>query len=494
MRSVIFANIDGLSEAFWKFSKTAQMGSSPATPASFPKKNEGLTSLHGFCTIGAEMKTATLPETFPYKVESLSAWGGTIYENNYEKDGTRYKGYRLVYRIDGVRKTKGCESIEAAMQSVRGLLKTLSNQKADEVVLSNGDGARYRQAVGSLTELPEPPAINIVAADYVAARKVFGNVANPPSMYELAKFYAEHRGLNLPMRTVREAVDEMIAAKRKEGLSARHTKDLENRLERFAADMQVQIASLTAPTISAWLRGLGLSARSQNNFRTAVQTLVTFAKSCGYLPRRWDELELVPTVKDRDGKIEIFAPEEIANLLKEATTPKRRKLLAFVAIGAFAGLRSAELERLTWPKVNLKTGYITIDTTVAKTNSRRIVPIQPNLKAWLAPLVQKQGKVCVYGNVTNELMKLARAAGVEWKQNALRHSYASYRLAIVQDAPKVALEMGNSPKMIQQHYRQLVTPEDGATWFAIAPSPVTSPVTNVVDMPAQSPVAVASGG
>jgi len=57
---------------------------------------------------------------------------------------------------------------------------------------------------------------------------------------------------------------------------------------------------------------------------------------------------------------------------------------------------------------------------------------------------------------------------VEWKHNALRHSFISYRVAAIQNVPQVALEAGNSPAMIFANYREVVTPEDAKTWFAIA--------------------------
>ena len=58
---------------------------------------------------------------------------------------------------------------------------------------------------------------------------------------------------------------------------------------------------------------------------------------------------------------------------------------------------------------------------------------------------------------------------LEWKHNALRHSFISYRVADTSDVPKVALESGNSPAMIFAHYRELVTPADAKSWFAIVP-------------------------
>ena len=58
---------------------------------------------------------------------------------------------------------------------------------------------------------------------------------------------------------------------------------------------------------------------------------------------------------------------------------------------------------------------------------------------------------------------------VEWRPNALRHSFCSYRLAQIKNTAEVALEAGNSPQMIFQHYRELVTPDDAVKWFSIFP-------------------------
>ena len=68
------------------------------------------------------------------------------------------------------------------------------------------------------------------------------------------------------------------------------------------------------------------------------------------------------------------------------------------------------------------------------------------------------------------MRKAADSAKITWKHNVLRHSFISYRLALVQDVNRVALEAGTSPAMIFRHYRELATPEQAHTWFAIAPS------------------------
>ena len=65
----------------------------------------------------------------------------------------------------------------------------------------------------------------------------------------------------------------------------------------------------------------------------------------------------------------------------------------------------------------------------------------------------------------------------EWRHNALRHSFISYRVADIQNVAQVALEAGNSPQMVFKKYRQLVTPAAAKAWFAIAPAGASKIVT-----------------
>ncbi len=50
--------------------------------------------------------------------------------------------------------------------------------------------------------------------------------------------------------------------------------------------------------------------------------------------------------------------------------------------------------------------------------------------------------------------------GFIWKHNGLRHSFISYRVAQTQNVAQVALEAGNSPRMVFSNYRELVRPAD----------------------------------
>ncbi len=68
------------------------------------------------------------------------------------------------------------------------------------------------------------------------------------------------------------------------------------------------------------------------------------------------------------------------------------------------------------------------------------------------------------------LRELSATTKVIWKNNALRHSYISYRVAETGDVNRTALEAGNSAAMIFSNYRELVTPQEAEKWFSILPA------------------------
>ena len=144
-------------------------------------------------------------------------------------------------------------------------------------------------------------------------------------------------------------------------------------------------------------------------------------------------------------------------------------VIPFFAIGAFAGLRHWEMLRLTWDDINFEEGHILVAAEKAKTAQRRIVPIQPNLATWLASYRKHHGRICPSDHMSNVLRQLTKDAEIEWPKNGLRHSYGSYRLAQTKNAAQVSLEMGNSPRMVFQHYREVVTEKQAQQWFGIMP-------------------------
>lgn len=58
-----------------------------------------------------------------------------------------------------------------------------------------------------------------------------------------------------------------------------------------------------------------------------------------------------------------------------------------------------------------------------------------------------------------------RATG--WPSDALRHSYGTFRNAVLRNLSQVAEEMGTSETMLHRHYHNPKSAEEGAAWFSL---------------------------
>jgi len=54
-----------------------------------------------------------------------------------------------------------------------------------------------------------------------------------------------------------------------------------------------------------------------------------------------------------------------------------------------------------------------------------------------------------------------------WPKDSLRHSYGSYRNAVVRSLEQVAEEMGTSVAMLHRHYHNPKAEAEGVEWFSI---------------------------
>lgn len=262
------------------------------------------------------------------------------------------------------------------------------------------------------------------------------------------------------------AAKELRQARDMDGCSKRYLGDLRVRLDRFVADFEGQtLASISSRDIDEWLRALPVSGVTRNTFRRRLSTLFGHARKRGYV--QVNPVKDVERAKEHRSAIGILTVEETQRLLQNA----QPEMLPFWAIGAFAGLRTAEIQRLSWDEIDLPAGLIEVKAEKSKTANRRLVTIQPNLQEWLLPFHRPNGPVTP-SNFQTRSKKDRDCAdlGRQWPNNALRHSFASYHLAVFKDSAKLALEMGNSPRIIFAHYRELVRPTDANRYWSIAPA------------------------
>ncbi len=376
------------------------------------------------------------------------------------KDG--YPSFQCAWYELGQRKTKTFASVDAAKLFAQQTLSSCRHElpAADPVTQRDFELMRSCEARAKRFGL------NMVSAFEEWSDAKLGMKGG--SVLDAVRFYNAHH-LGLPTKLFTDAADDFTAAKEAAGISQAYRRSLRHYLTWLKRDFgPLPIADITTPQVDAWLRAANGNHTTKNNLRRIFVTLFKWSRDCGYLPQdRKTAPERAMTFSGAEPAPAIFTPDEMKKVL--AACPAN--LLPHIVIGAFSGIRAAEIERLDWSEILWDRGYIEIKAAKAKTKARRLVPLLPNLRAWLEPLRKAEGSVCCLPNVHFRLNYLGKKAGVGWRQNALRHSFASYRLAEIQDAAKVALEMGNTPDKLFRHYRELVTPDAAKEWFAILPPP-----------------------
>jgi integrase len=404
------------------------------------------------------MTTPVLPPRGKGKPVAVVKHGSAavpIYKGNVR--GT--KRFTVAFYRNGQRERRTFGTLDEARDEARTVALNIQRGMASDNDMRPQDREAFQVACAMI----EPFGIPLVTAveEYARCRRKLGET---PLMTSVEEFVRRARGFTAGVLVPR-LVEDFIALKVQDRMSSVYLKGLRSILRMFAKASPGEIAKVTTQEVDAWLRSGDHSAVTRNNRLKCVKLLFSHARQCGFLPRgEPTAAEGIKRQKHADTDVGIFKPEQMEQLLRAAPV----RLIPVLAIGGFAGLRGAEIARLDWSAVDLNRRIIELRAGQAKTASRRIVPISDNLAAWLSPL-QRQGPVVPEKIVFVKLPTLAKSLGIQWPHNALRHSYISYRIAVVQSAAQVALEAGNSPTIIFKHYRELVTKDEADKWFGVMP-------------------------
>jgi hypothetical protein len=365
--------------------------------------------------------------------------------------------YQLAYYAGGRRMQKNFADKSEAKRVAKQLLGELSNDARAVEAMATPE---LESLVAAKKVLAPGYPLHVAVEEHAQAVGKLGKV----TLREAVEFFLRHNRSDVPRLTLAEIAEQFAASRRQSGCSDHYVgqccKTISDLAKVFPGQM---LPDLKTAELDAWLGGLELGAKTKNGMRIILVACGNWAEGRGYLVKESSPFPAMVRYKETKAPVSIFTPEEIASLLTKADATLR----PFLALGAFAGLRMAELHRLDWSEIDLERGFITVAASKAKTRQRRLVPISDNLKLWLTPCKQAIGPVCVHQRP--QLAAVSLCEGFAWAKNGLRHSYISYRLAILHDTARVALEAGNSPEVIFSSYRELVTPEAAAEWFNVKP-------------------------
>ena len=265
--------------------------------------------------------------------------------------------------------------------------------------------------------------------------------------------------------TLGKAIDALLAAKAAANRRPGYVTSLRLYLRAFARGREnVSLAGIGLREVEAWFAGRNESLSSQASNRFRLSALFSFSIRRGWIHenpcRRLEAIciERKPPM--------IFTVAQCRAALHFARR-KFPRFLSWLVLALFAGVRPQELDRLTWRDVDLPGAKVTVAAAMSKVHRRRVTPLAPAAVAWL-----KFGGRLPLPPVSRRryLRRTRKHLGFSaWPTDVLRHTAASMMLEREQDAGKVALWLGNSPKILLSHYHQIVSADECRKFWRLFP-------------------------
>ena len=418
------------------------------------------------------MAKKTFPITTKAGATAIRIYRSPLRGNPDDRKSKSYDSFLVVHYRGGKRIRTRFKSLELAETEVDRLRTLLLNEDLSAFQLTGQERLVYARA----NETAKALGVNLdtLANQYANARKILGDV----SLDEAAQFYHRFGRSIKAKKTVPEIVEELVTSLKADKKSGYHIGDMERSLTSFATAFQKPILEVHTKEVAEWLRNLKgkdkkgneieYAPKTRNHYRNAMVQMFNFARDHGYLPKGLPtEAEAVKSLDVVASQNQILTVEELTTLLSNA----KPRVLVPMVIKAFTGIRTEEMLLLKWEHLNFKTKYVTLQAEVTKTKQRRLIPMAENLVAWLEPHKKEAGRICDQWQRPQALSQAferhGTRNGIHVGANKFRNSYISYRVAVTHDVQRVALESGNSPRVIQREYLELATEEDGKRWFAV---------------------------
>ncbi len=423
----------------------------------------------------------------------------SIYRAATEVKGTKYLSFMLSYYDEnGKRIRERAKTEELARQRAREIISAGKEPEGQRHTFKPGQVRTVLDAVETLA--PMNISISEAAHTLAEVNKILGGKG---TIQEAARMFAKKsKREELVQITFGELFKEFMetlatkgtAKNREYKHSFRYWQDCSQRLG-AAADFfkTTQVADITTRDLESFLNKIPVrrstaegvtytgkhttaAGRTRNNYKGAFCTIFSYARKMGYLPRGVDtEAEYILKAGDKrkkkagDLKQKIYAADEMQSILDNLPS----KWIPMVALGAYAGIRTAEIHRLRWEDVNWKAGHIEIEKDKTKVGRRRIIKMSEQLIAWLKPIAEDEGYIVPHyahdSTLCMEFAKVRNLIPVRKPRNGCRDSYATYRLRELKDEPEVAWEMGTSPRKLRDNYLGLVDDDELAAWKKVLP-------------------------
>ena len=382
---------------------------------------------------------------------------------------------RANFRITPFTNKSGSESFRVTGTAPDGKRIRENFQTREEAT-----GRRQELEIEGMNQKPEArlKQTKLSPEQIIDAEHAFSEIGTAEfTLVQAVKFYCENYRPPQVEVSLADAVSEFLRVKEAERARSETINNLRFRLNPFV-NFQPKgklTCNVVSDDIESFLdrdEGKPRGLRSKKNDHLALSN---FFNWCVERKPSYCAATPIPKRKFKFDEAEpvIMPIGTVRRLMAVVAEYKDGLCVPYFALALFAGIRPNELRRLTWKHIDLKDGIVTIGASAAKTRSKRHVEFcrvedqESNLLTWLLPYVVRKTPIAI-GRFDFEKVK-ALANLNKWTPDILRHTAASHHLALLQHEGKTAAWLGNSPDIVQRHYRNLVKRKEAEEFWGIRP-------------------------
>jgi integrase len=352
----------------------------------------------------------------------------TVYETvKSTKAGlTRY--WLLEDYSSGKRRLLSNKTKKAAEERADKIRAAMVKGQASRMALNNGEWQDVCMALEIVKSVPRNLSLAAAVGEWGTCIGVLDGKA---TLLEAVRFYLSHRkdeGPPFKPTRLADAAPRYHESKVAAGKSKSHCKNISSRLGRLeiALPNNVKLDELTAGQLDAALLTLNIGPKTRNEYRIMLSNFYRWAgkQNPPLVRAEFNPAKEMEHHRTCHQEVEFLRVVNLRKILVGVQT-QRPDLLMLVALVCFAGLRPSEAVRVEWEEIG--EDYIRLPGSKTKTNYSRQIPIQANLRRWLAQCRKESGLVCPDVSLEHINAAILRISGIQLEHDAMRHGYGTRR-------------------------------------------------------------------
>lgn len=247
--------------------------------------------------------------------------------------------------------------------------------------------------------------------------------------------------------------------------------------------MKKRLSDYTADDCTRMLESAFTTPSARNKARRHLNGLFRYAKQRGWCAA--NPFAGIPPERVQEKTVTVLSLPQVKALLQALRCPSHRNCAPAVGLMLWAGVRPYEVARLHWEDLDLQEHVLYLRPQHSKTGGARQITLHPvlcrHLHQWLSEQAAPPAPdtPLTPPNWARRWKKLRLTSGLNpWREDTLRHTYASYHLKYFRDPLTLQWEMGHSsPEMLRTRYLNMrgITAADAAAFWGMPAAKALAP-------------------